>query len=61
MKILKVYVDALPECCADCLFIALRTNRKAWPHCCGLNDFDILETEGKRPDGCPLYIEESEE
>lgn len=60
MKILKIIVDEIPHCCADCPGLGLRTDEDLWPHCCGFTDGDVLETEGPRPEFCPL-IEESEE
>jgi hypothetical protein len=57
VRILKAIVDELPECCADCSQLSLRTMEDAWPHACGLTDSDVMETEGKKPDDCPLSLQ----
>ena len=55
MKILKVIVDRIPDCCCDCTEISLRSPcpDDKNPHICGVTNSDILQTEGEKPKDCP--------
>ena len=54
MNIKKIISDRKPDCCADCMFLSLRNDDEKWPHVCYVTDDDVMDTEGRVPDSCPI-------